>query len=167
MGKINLRRSTILIAALLFAFISAWSGSWKKATEYHDLVRRFQFRIVAEEYAEKQGTTIEEINRQFVENDQRRYRQERDSGLPECAFLFTKGKSCARPPITSGGPLIGFPKGTVAELLEANRRSMPSLIPLLLDFLKAIVVSVLICLAAPIATLKIWRWLQGGSGHVS
>jgi hypothetical protein len=161
-GKINPRRLTVIVSLLLFALLSAWTGSWRHATEYHKLLRQFQYRIVAEEYAVKNGTTIEEINLRFLDNEQKRYRQDRDSGLPDCSWFLTKDKPCARLPLTFGGPLIGFPTGTYVELFEANKRAIPSLMPLLIDLLKSVFAAATICLAVPLLAGKVWKWLQGG-----
>jgi hypothetical protein len=167
MSKINPRRLTILVTLLLFALLSAWTGSWRRATEFDSQVRHFQSRIVAEEYALEHGTTIEEINRQFLDNEQKRFDREKESGLPECRFLLTRGKPCARPPIITGGPIIDFPKGTISELFEVSKRALPSLASLLSDFLKAASAGVLICLVFPMLIKKVWRWLQGGGRSVT
>jgi hypothetical protein len=159
---INPLRLTVLTAFMFFTALSAFTGSWKKPLGYYEVVRGFQFRIVAEDYAAKKGTTVEAINKKFQDRERERYNSEISLGLPECSFFFTNGKPCARKPIVSGGPLIGFPKDTFSELFEANKRASPSLLPFLIDFFIACSAAVMLILIVPKLAYKIWIWLQGG-----
>jgi hypothetical protein len=165
--QINRYRLAALVSVILFGALMVWSDSWKTVYDYPSRVREFQYRIVAEDYAENHGTTVEEINRKFLNGEEDRYREERKRGLADCIWFQPKNISCARPPITNGGPLIGFPKNSLAEVFEASTRALPSLTSLARDLLTAIFGSVLLCLVAPFAFKQIWSWLRVGGSNAN
>ena len=157
--RLNQRRLATLVAGFSFLIFSSISASWRNVVEFPGKIRGFQYDIVAEDYAKRNATTVKEINRRFLKDDQERFRKERDSGLPECDFFFTKRVKCAVPPLTHGGPLIGFPKETFGEIAQATIRALPSLKSIARDMIFAALSAIMLCMVGPRAVMALWNWI--------